>query len=251
MAGGNSGYVDWTNPFTTLRKKWREVPAGEQGRATTSELLTLNDDELQSRWIHARKESSTGDAYGVRGWYHELYRDVLKGKNVLDVGSGFGIDGITFAESGARVTFLDIVEDNLSVLRRLCLLREVSNVSFKYLESLESLASLPADFDVIWCQGSLINAPFDVVRREIQELLKHLKIGGRWIELAYPKVRWEREGCLPFEEWGTKTDGGAPWIEWYDLDKLTRALAPAKFEKVLYFDFHNSDFNWFDLVRLS
>ena len=57
-------------------------------------------------------------------------------------------------------------------------------------------------------------------------------------------------GKLPFEKWGEKTDGkGTPWCEWYDLDKLLELLKPAHFNPVLNFDFHNNDFNWFDLVR--
>jgi hypothetical protein len=47
------------------------------------------------------------------------------------------------------------------------------------------------------------------------------------------------------------TDGGAPWVEWYDLTKLHAVLEPARFDTVLYFEFHNSDFNWFDLLRRS
>jgi hypothetical protein len=74
-------------------------------------------------------------------------------------------------------------------------------------------------------------------------------VNGRWIELAYPKVRWEREGRLPATEWGERTDGGAPWIEWHDLQKLEYLFAPASFEVILALEFHSSDFNWFDLIR--
>ena len=119
------------------------------------------------------------------------------------------------------------------------------------MEELSSLASLSANYDAIWAQGSLINAPFEIIRIEVQELLRHLKLGGRWIELAYPKIRWEREGNLPFEQWGEKTDGiGTPWIEWYDLVKMLALLEPVEFDVVLYLEFDNSNFNWFDLVRV-
>jgi hypothetical protein len=141
------------------------------------------------------------------------------------------------------------VETNLKVVRRLSQIREISNADFCYMESLETLSTLPSDFDVIWCMGSLINAPFQVIRAEAQELVKHLKPNGRWIELAYPRARWEREGQMPFDRWGDKTDGGAPWMEWYDLPKIMAMLAPARFDVVLNFDFHNKDFNWFDLIR--
>jgi hypothetical protein len=95
----------------------------------------------------------------------------------------------------------------------------------------------------------MINAPFDVMKKECSVLLDHLPPGGRWIELAYPKERWEEEGRLPPEKWGDKTDGGAPWIEWYDLEKLKKLLAPAEFDTILAFNFHHDNFNWFDLVR--
>lgn len=81
-------------------------------------------------------------------------------------------------------------------------------------------------------------------------MLRHLPVGGRWIELAYPRERWEREGRMPFSEWGKITDGeGTPWMEWYDLDRLRARLRPAEFDVVLHFNFHHDDFNWFDLIR--
>ena len=129
-----------------------------------------------------------------------------------------GFDGITFAENGTQVTFLDILESNLSIVRRVCGSLNINNVDFLYLEKESSLESLQNDFDFIWCQGSLINAPKEIIRQEVQSLLKHLKDNGRWVELAYPKRRWEKQGKKKFDRWGEKTDGGAPWIEWYESE---------------------------------
>jgi hypothetical protein len=240
----------WEKPFDLLRKKWHEVPAGDD-RLTTSQLLLLPDKELLDKWSQIRVNATSGASFDVRGWYHLLYCDIFNGKKVMDVGSGLGIDGITFAEHDALVTFVDIVESNLEVLKRICQLKDIKNVKFCYLESLQSLRDLPRDYDAIWCQGSLINAPFEIIYEEAQELLSHLPLGGRWIELAYPEVRWAREGKMSFDQWGDKTDGGAPWIEWYDLVKLRKLLSPAEFDVVLNFNFHNDDFNWFDLVRIK
>lgn len=238
--------------FAALRRKWSTVPAGLSNRRGTDELLSLPDDALRDFWIDTHREATAGDGFPVRGWYQTLYRDVLRGKRVLEIGSGMGIDGIEFARHGARTTFVDIVEDNLAVMRRLCAIFDIEDATFLYLDGLAALDTLDADYDVVWCQGSLINAPFNFVKRECAAIVPHLRPGGRWIELAYPCERWVRDGQLPFRQWGNITDGeGTPWMEWYDLGRVLRRLAPASFVPVLAMNFHHDDFNWFDLVRVD
>jgi len=237
---------DWIKYLEVLRKKWNTIPSGNV-RTETNEILKLNDDEFLDFWNKTIVDATQNEGFLSRGWYHVLYAPVLNGKKVLDVGSGMGIDAITFAQKGANVTCVDIAESNLQLIERACNLLDVGNVDFCYLKDDKSLNSLE-DYDFIWCQGSIICIPFNLAKLEVKELLKHLKTGGRWIELAYPKTRWEREGGMPFETWGDKTDGGAPWMEWYDLEKTLDRLSPANFLPVLNFELHNSDFIWFDLL---
>lgn len=240
---------DWSNPLEVLRARWGRVPSNGRTQLRTDELCSISDSKLVQLWEETVKRDTTGKGFNVRGWYHKAYKWQFNGKNILDVGSGFGLDGITFAQNGAKVTFCDIVPSNLEVLKRICQLKGVE-ASFCYMDNIEALSRLTCEFDVVWCQGSLINAPFDVMREERQELVKHLKVGGRWIELAYPKSRWERDGRPPLHIWGEITDGkGTPWMEWYDLPKLLLALEPCKFRTVSYLEFHNGDFNWFELEK--
>jgi SAM-dependent methyltransferase len=244
--------IDDVAVFDRLRQKWSTVPAGLADRRGTDELLALGDDDLKAFWVAAHRQATTGTGFPARGWYQTLYRDVLRDKKVLEIGSGMGIDGIEFARHGAHITFVDIVQDNLRVMKRLCGIFGLREAGFVYLQGFASFDPLPNDYDVIWCQGSQINAPFEFARCECAAILPHLKSGGRWIELAYPRERWVRDGSLPFRLWGNLTDGaGTPWVEWYDLRRLLSRLDAARFEPVLAFNFHHDDFNWFDLLKLG
>jgi SAM-dependent methyltransferase len=241
--------MNWGTPYETLRRRWDAVPTKSCIFTSTTELISLSDDALLTEWEKARESLTTGSEFAHRGWYHELYADAMRGKKVMDIGSGFGVDSITFAQHGARVTFVDLVQTNLAVLKRLCKILRLEDATFHLFEDLHSLQTLDTDYDVIMGMGSLHNAPVGVMKPEYQELLKHLRLGGRWLQLAYPKSRWERDGKPPFNKWGEMTDGpGTPWEEWYDLPKLLSMFEPAKFDVILYLEFHNSDFNWFDLL---
>src|SRR5690242_14031827 len=82
----------WQLPYETLRKKWVEVPTMHEVGRKTTELLTLPDDTLLAEWEKARVDITTGGEFAHRGWYHTLYADGMRGKKVMDVGSGFGVD---------------------------------------------------------------------------------------------------------------------------------------------------------------
>jgi len=234
----------------TLREKWREVPASTQDRTFSGDLLSLPDAELLKLWEGWYANNCAGEGYSVRGWYHELYGPLARqGGHWLEVGSGLGYDGTYFAECGAHVTFLDIVETNLLIIERICRIKGIANVSFVVMRDLADLRAL-GRFDCLLAVGSLINAPYEMMCEERRQLADHLNPGGRWLELCYPQERWTREGSLPFSEWGKKTDGErTPWVEWYDAPKLLQALQPHHFDVVANLNFHNNDFNWFDLIK--
>ncbi len=240
---------DW---FGRLRGKWHEIPGDVDGeRLSSRQLATLTDDRLVACWESIRNAERS--RWEMRGWYHTLYQPLLTSARVLDYGSGFGLDALSWAQAGASVTCADIVAENLRVLERLARALGLHHVCFLHIEDLSSLCALEDEsFDVIWAQGSLHHAPFDFMKQEVACLVPKLRIGGRWIQLAYPRERWVRDGAVPFARWGVNTDGeGTPWAEWYDLPKVLSLLAPRRFDPVLAFNFHDDDFNWFDLLRRS
>ena len=104
--------------FNILRKKWSTVPTDQSNRIEAQQLLEENNAQIAKLWDHIHEKSTTNEAFDTRGWYQALYKDIFKGKKVLEIGSGFGIDGIYFASNGADWHFCDIVENNLKVIRQ-------------------------------------------------------------------------------------------------------------------------------------
>jgi predicted nicotinamide N-methyase len=75
----------------------------------------------------------------VRGWYQAVYSDIFRGRRVLEIGSGMGIDGIHFIREGAIWHFTDILPSNLTLIRRTL---GAFNLDCEGMTLIESLASL-------------------------------------------------------------------------------------------------------------
>ncbi len=231
------------------RDKWREVPAGDDvdGRVFSSGLLDLPDEEFLATWNSMAERR----ALGAMAWFGPLYRDFFTGKRILEIGSGAGVDGIPMAALGAHWTFADIVPTNLDTIRRVASLKGIE-ATFHLIGEDLSFDALAPGYDAILVVGSIHHVPYDITRREALNALRLLKIGGRWIELVYPRERWIREGSMSFDKWGGRTDGKrTPWVEWYDMEKIRRRLRPAKFKTVLDFDLRSRDQRWVDLEYLG
>ena len=98
-----------------MAEKWREVPGGtdQQPRQFSDDLLQSSIADLLAWW-----ERQFEAARAFRGWYWGLYGDALKGKRVLEIGSGLGFDAVQLASQGVAVTCGDIVPSNLEIVRR-------------------------------------------------------------------------------------------------------------------------------------
>ncbi len=237
-----------TASLESYREKWREAPRGSDtdGRIFSTDLLAMPDDAFLAAWQEMAVRRYTGEI----GWLGPLYFDAFRGRQVAELGSGLGFDGIRFVEQGASWTFCDIVPDNLAVIRRIAALKGLGDrVRLHLIGDDLSFADLPRDYDAIWVFGSIHHVPFEIARREALDLLGHLKPGGRWMELVYPRERWLREGTPPFDQWGKLTDGErTPWAEWHDIEKVRRRLLPAPMRTVLDFEFCSHNYRWFDMV---
>ena len=222
-----------------MAKKWQEVPAGADtdGRRQSSEILA----QPLIDW-----ERLYDNAADLRGWWWRLYSPQFKGKRILEIGSGLGFDAVHFASAGAEWTCCDIVQSNLDVITRVARSRGLA-IKTILIEGLASFDALSDDYDAVWANGSLINLPFAEAQAESLAIIQHLKPHGRWIELAYPRERWVREGSPSFSTWGAMTDGeGTPWVEWYDMEKLKQRLFPHRLLPVLDLRFSGDSYIWLE-----
>lgn len=116
-------------------------------------------------------------------------------------------------------TFTDINQKNIDLIKRLCKLKNITNVYFKVIDN-------PVDYDfrvqynAVWSHGVLHHIPLHLAKQEYANIKKYIKKNAYVMLLMYPKERWEKEGKMDFTKWGNKTDGGCPWIEYYTENKV-------------------------------
>lgn len=109
-----------------------------------------------------------------------------KGKNILEIGCGLGIDLIKFAEKGGKVTGVDFAEKSIELARK--------NFAFHGVEGNlllmngEKLEFDDNSFDVVYAHGVLQYTAND--EKMIDEMFRVLKPGGEAIIQVYNKYSW-------------------------------------------------------------
>lgn len=224
------------------KERWSTVPFAGVARVKSSEALEWPDRELTQKWHRANVHG-----FKTAEWYLTDYAERFKGKDVLDIGPGIGLDGVYLAQHGAHMHFADIVPDNLKLLERICDLKRIKAHFFLIDDPFR--VRFPIMFDAIMAVGMVHHAPFAWMKREMAEFTYYLKPGGTVALMAYPKERWVAASEPDFEKFGTMTDGpGTPWAEWYDGDKML-ALFGDNFTLNWWRVFGNDKFAWFDLTK--
>jgi len=160
-----------------------------------------------------------------RGWEHERYSRMFAGRHVLEVGGGMGYDGIKLASQAASLTWAELNAEQIRFLRRVADSFGTGNLGFELLDD-PLTHRFSTRFDAFYAHGVLHHVPFEVARAQFANIDRHLEPGARVVMLMYPRERWESVGRPSFQEFGRFTDGGCPWTEWYDKEKILQLVGP-------------------------
>ena len=148
--------------------------ASPQGNFRQSELDKF--DELAQRWWDPQGPQKALHALNPARLGYVAERTTLRDAAMLDVGCGAGLLSESLAQSGAKVTAIDLAPNLLKVAR---LHGIESGIKVDYREaSVEKLAEeMPAAFDAITCMEMLEHVPEPA--SVIEACAKLLKPGGR------------------------------------------------------------------------
>ena len=176
-------------------------------RVKTSDLLKLNDQDLISEY----EKLISGDLGSYRTFYEERYILNSDAKSILDLGCGLGRDGLFLAELGFKVTFADVINENIDLVKRICKLKKLECKFYK-LNSFEDYSKL-GHHDLI-----SYGVAYIIIQKKLQKnnnnyAKKSLIPNTKFLILSYPFNRWYNDLCKPFSEWGENTDGWAPWTD--------------------------------------
>ncbi len=212
-----------TNIIKKNGSRWNKLPAGKL-RLNILFLTKFPDFLLKIFYNYfARKWKRE------RGWEHNRYKSLFEGKDVLEIGSGLGYDSLVYSTTCKSYTHAELNNNQLGFLNRIHQLYQTQiSIYFELLED-PFKHTFSRSFDAFYAHGVLHHIPFEEAKMQFQNIDKFLKTGSAVVFLMYPKERWVLAGSPSFEKFGDYTDGGCPWTEYYDTEKI-KALVGDNYE---------------------
>jgi ubiquinone/menaquinone biosynthesis C-methylase UbiE len=157
-------------------KQWTNDPCG----AVYSDKYEESSREFYEATIKNRYES-------YAPWLKKLIDNIdAKGKIVLELGCGIGVDLLEFAKNGAKVTGLDLTPKHLELAQKLF---DTYGHKATFIQGDAENLTLPSEsVDVVYSFGVLHHTPN--IDKAIAEIHRVLKPGGQAIVGLYHKNSW-------------------------------------------------------------
>jgi len=171
------------------------VPTRERPRAATiADVKRYWNAHIHDLEISQHQPGSAGffadlDQYHFEKLHHLLRLvdfDGWRGRDVLEVGCGAGVDLMRFARGGARVTGIDLAPASIALAARYF---ETNDARARLLVGDgERLPFTAGQFDLVYAHGVVQYTPGD--RALILEARRVLKPGGTLVVQVYNRVSW-------------------------------------------------------------
>jgi ubiquinone/menaquinone biosynthesis C-methylase UbiE len=171
------------------------------------------------------------DQYHFEKLHHLLeliHFDEWRGKDVLDVGCGAGVEVVRFARAGARVTGVDIAQSAIALARQNL---EQQGLSARLtVADGEHLPFSGASFDLVFAHGVVQYTSDD--RAMVTEIHRVLRPGGLAIFQGYNRISWlnalSKIMKTPLEH------EDAPVLKRYSAGEFRALLSPFKSAKLVF-----------------
>ena len=146
--------------------------------------------------------------------------DAYKGKIVLEVGCGIGIDLARFAKGGAQVTGVDVSDVAIRLAQQYFVGEGLDGI-FRVMDG-EHMNLGDGSFDVVYAHGVLqyTQAP----ERMLREIYRVLKTGGEAILMVYNRYSWLNLMSALFNVKLEHED--APVLRKYTISEFRKMLKP-------------------------
>lgn len=114
-----------------------------------------------------------------------------RGKGVLEIGCGIGIDTINFARNGAFITAVELSEKSLEIARQRARVFGLEDKITFYLADAEELSKTvpPVPYDLIYSFGVIHHTPHP--ERAIKEIQKYAHTGTVIKAMVYYRYSWK------------------------------------------------------------
>lgn len=146
--------------------------------------------------------------------------DGYRGKKLLEVGCGVGIDLVRFARAGAVVTGIDLAPVSIELAHQ-NFKQNALAADLRVMDG-EAMAFADDSFDVVYAHGVLqytANAP-----KMVSEIYRVLRPGGEAIVMVYNKYSWLNALARLMKVELEHED--APVLEKYSIGEVKRLLRP-------------------------
>jgi SAM-dependent methyltransferase len=158
--------------------------AGLMGRRAARLLAYLRRRGRRGREAHGivlmyhRIASLSADPWELAVQPDHFEAQILRGKQLLEVGCGMGYDSLEFLKRGVRVTATDLTENAVLFAARHFEIAGVKPEAVR-VENALHLSFPDASFDAVWANG-VLHTTGDT-QRAVDEVRRVLKPGGRAI----------------------------------------------------------------------